>query len=1015
MGELTIRRQRGVTGLRYQAAEKTEKTAAAGKSQPAAKTAGATVSETLQRLMTRIGQAETHTRESHRTLQMGEAVLAEVQNRLDRIAELAQRAAGDSGADRASLQAELEQLREEIDRMTGGTAAGGARLFLDGDMELEEGAEPPADAAPGEEEPVQPLPDWLLRGMDQKGFTPERLLAMLGLNKSANILDILNAISLKSLANDSAGYLAALYLGAAIAGGSALKAADLQASLEGLRQLMEKISQGVPPDRAVELLTNGTFTSLSDLAAQFTSGTAPGMDDFLSALLLNGGDTLLSDASILTFLAGMEGMELELMMGLLAAVQSSSSGLEAGLDTAAGETMESATPQTAVLNAAESTVTGRDLSGVSMDEAAGELTVRGTADILIQGTGREIRSLLLAGSGTVTLREAPAAMLTAAVPNASLSSPGEIPLEEIRLLPGASLTLGGGGPIRVGRVFSGGDSVLRLTGGAVILPAAEEGETMGSLAVPVVMDGPALLAARAAHVTNAAGKPLTPFDVVWKTLLPGWNAITSLSVDGKQSRLALMSGEPARLWLEKANTSQGSPIHQIVFRGKDKTGQLKIRYAYLRWNESAGAFEETVMYPNPFTVSGGEAGQDWVYEEETHTLRILTNQVTAISGGAGLDANQTPFSGRLALADGIGPVELTLDGVICQVTEGGAFTLGRENEVTLLLRSGTRNHFQSGDGWAGISLGEGTSLSIDCPETRSSTRNPAGTLSASGGAGGAGIGRDSGGGREQTGRIVIRGGAVTALGTAGGAGIGAGKRSAIGTLDILGGTVSATGAHGGGAGIGGALGGTAGDIRIRGGSITAQAAGHAAAIGAGVQGSCGDIFISGAAKIQKALGGDPGADIGACLFGGCGKVQISGGADIGKARLWTRSGIPLQMGAETVTLPQFRLSSRALGLDRLSLAKREAALAAQTAIERDRRWVAQIQSAYHVLYHRLERSFSGLLGVQQYLGGAQDPVRDTGSAGTLLADTRRSIPLPSSQAMRTHGKRGKEDVRQLLR
>ena len=142
MGELTIRRQRGVTGLRYQAAEKTEKTAAAGKSQPAAKTAGATVSETLQRLMTRIGQAETHTRESHRTLQMGEAVLAEVQNCLDRIAELAQRAAGDSGADRASLQAELEQLREEIDRMTGGTAAGGARLFLDGDMELEEGAEP---------------------------------------------------------------------------------------------------------------------------------------------------------------------------------------------------------------------------------------------------------------------------------------------------------------------------------------------------------------------------------------------------------------------------------------------------------------------------------------------------------------------------------------------------------------------------------------------------------------------------------------------------------------------------------------------------------------------------------------------------------------------------------------------------------------------------------------------------------------------------------------------------------
>lgn len=1017
MGELTVRRQRGVTGPRYQAAEKTEKAAAAGKSQPAAKTAGATVSETLQRLMTRIGQAENHTRESHRTLQIGEAVLAEVQNRLGRMAELAGKAAGGE-ADRAALQAELERLAAEIDRMTGGAYAGGVRLFLDGDMEMEDAAAPPADTVPGEEEPAQPLPDWLLQGMGEKDLTPERLLLMLGLDKTASISDILNAISEKSLANNAAGYLAALYLGAAIAGGSALKAADLQASLEGLRQLMEKISQGVSPDRAVELLTNGMFTSLSDLQAQFTSGMAPGMEDFLSALMLNGGDasTLLSEASILTFLAGMEGMELELMMGLLTAVQSSASSLEAGLETAAGQTPfpESAMPQTAVMELEGGSVTGRDLSGLSVDEAAGELTVGGKSDMVIQGTGREIRSIVLTGSGTVTLREVRVLTLTAAAPEAAVSSPGESLLEEVRLRPGASLSLGGGGLVRIGHILGGGDSVLRLTGGAAAV-AAENGEPLGTLNIPVVIDGPVLLAARAAHVSSASGKPMAPFDIVWKTLLPGWNAITALAADGRQGRVALISGEPARLWLEKGNTAQGSPIHPVVIRGKDKSGQPRVRYAYLRWNESAGAFEETVLYPNPFTVSGGEAGLDWIYEEETHTLRILTNRVTAVSGGAGIDANQTPFSGRLALADGIGPVELTLDGVICQVSEGGAFTLGRENEVTLLLRSGTSNLFQSGSGWAGISLGEGTSLSIDCPEARSSTRNPAGTLSASGGAGGAGIGRDSGGGREQAGRIVIRGGSVTAVGTSGGAGIGAGKRGAIGAVDILGGTVSATGAKGGGAGIGGALGGTAGDIRIRGGCVTAQAMGHAAAIGAGVQGNCGDILISGAAKIQKALGGDPGADIGACLFGGCGRVQISGGADIGRARLWTRSGVPLQMGAETVTLPQFRLSSRALGLDRLSLAKQEAVQAARTAIERDQRWVSQIQNAYHVLYYRLERSFSGLLGVQQYLSGAQGPVRDTGAAGTLLADTRHSIPLSSSQAMRTHGKRGKDDVRQLLR
>lgn len=95
------------------------------------------------------------------------------------------------------------------------------------------------------------------------------------------------------------------------------------------------------------------------------------------------------------------------------------------------------------------------------------------------------------------------------------------------------------------------------------------------------------------------------------------------------------------------------------------------------------------------------------------------------------------------------------------------------------------------------------------------------------------------------------------------------------------------------------------------------------------------------------------------------------------------------------------------------MATREAAQAAQAVVQRDQRWVAQIQSAYNVLYHRLERGWNGLLGAQQYLSG--DPLRDTGAAGALLADARHSISRPDSQAMRTHGKRGKEDVRRLFR
>lgn len=1017
MGELAIRRERGISGPRYQAVEKAEKTAAAGETRPAAKTPGATVSETLRRLMTTIGQAENSTRESHRTLQTGEAVLAEVQERLERMGELVQRAAGGGGT--TALQAELECLAEEIDRMTGGAFAGGARLFLDGDEEIEDGVEPPPDAAAEAEGPegVRKLPDWLLKGMAQTGLTPERLLNLLGLDKSAGVSDLLAALAGKSLEdNAAAGYLAALYLGGVIAGGSALQAADLKEALEGLRQLLEKVSQGLSPDRAVELLTNGTFTSLSDLEAQFAGGTAPGMEDFLSVLLLNGGDSagFLPEASMLHLLAGMEGMELELMMGLLAAVQNAAGGETA--PDAAGEApgrtaaQGGAPPQAAVMDLGDWRAAGQDLSGVSAGPAAGELTIGGRADTVLQGTGQEGSAVLLAGSGTVTLREARVPVLIVSAPAASVSSPGETVLGEIRLRPGTSLTLGGGGLVRIGALRGDESTVLRLTGGAVIVAPSEEGETFGTLTVPVVLDGPVLLAAQAG-VTSANGKPMAPFDIVWRTLLPGWSALASLTVDGKHGRAMLLSGESARLWLEKGE--RGSPVHTVIIRGKDQAQRPKTRYAYLRWNESAGGFEETVLYPNPFTVIGGEAGKDWIYEEETHTLRILTDQVTAVAGGAGTDANRRPFSGRLVLADGIGKLELTLDGVVCRVAEGGAFDLGRENAVTLLLRSGTENRFESGAGWAGISLGEGTTLLVDCPEARENSRNPAGALAASGGAGGAGIGRDSGGGRDQTGRIQIRGGKVTAVGTGGGAGIGAGKRGAMGPVDILGGVIHAAGEAGGGAGIGAALGAAVGDIRIQGGRITALAAGHAAAIGAGVQGNCGGIFIGGLARIEKALGGDPGADIGACLFGSCGKVQISDGADIGRARLWTRSGVPLQMGAETVTLPQFRLSARALGLDRMKVNTKEAVQAAQAIVERDRRWVAQIQNAYHVLYHRLERSWNGLLGVQQYLDGG--PVRDEAAAGTLLEDARQSIARPSSQAMRTHGKRGKDDVRQLLR
>lgn len=1021
MGELTIRRNRGFAPVQHQEVSRAEKPSGGSESRRADETPGAAVSETLRQRMT--GPEQHQVRESRRTLRTGEIVLDEVQDALERMAELARELASGE-PDRSALQEELERLVERVDQIIRGASSGDARLFLD--AETEDAAEV-LEALSGKSA-GSALPSWLLSGLSQNSLSPERILSALGLDKNASTLDILTALSGAPLeSNAAAGRLAALYLGAVITARGTADALSAGSAAEGLRQLMEKVAQGVSVDEAVAVLTNGAFTGLADFQFQFTSGIIPGMDRFLYNLLLSGSETasLADAASLLPDGGGAGEMELEFLLSLLSAArgaggvpEAASADSAAGADltgapeTAAGADLlgapDSAAPPLLTVRMGNVQVMGRDLSGVSYDEGMGMLTIGGEADVMLQSAGEEAQAIRLTGSGAVTLRNVSVSVLEVPSAEARIFVTGTAVLEEVRLGQDTSLTLSGGST-RLGALLGG--SVLRLAGGAAV-QAGRDGETPGTLTIPVVAEGPVLLAARAASVTGSGGKPMAPVDNLWKALLPGWSAMTSLSVNGQQERLALTFPDPARLWLAKGDPSQGSPIHTVVIRGRDAAGHPMVRYAYLHWNQDAGAFEELCMYPNPFTVTGGEPGRDWLYEEETQTLHILTDQVTAVSGGPGTDARQEPFSGRIALADGIGRVTLSLGGVSCRVGRGRAFHLGRENDVTLILPNGTRNLFGSGPGRAGVSLGDGTALTIERDASLDGDRTPPGALAASGRDGGAGIGRDSGAGRDQTSSIRICGGAVTASGDGGGAGIGAGKHGAMGDITITGGTVDASGS-GGGAGVGGGLNAPVGSITIQGGSVTAIAASHAAAIGAGVQGPCGGVLITGTARVAKAQGGDPGADIGACLFGGCGEVRVSGGADIGAAKLRTRKGVTLQMGEDTVTLPQFRLSARALGLERLRVSTREEARAAETAIEAGRRWVAQIQEAYSALSSRMEQRSSRRF--QKYVGEAEGPVRDTAAAGTLLRDMSRSIPLPSSQAMRAQGRQDTEDVRQLLR
>lgn len=987
MGELSIRRNRAFSVPQYTPPTKAEKAASAASSSKTSGT-GLTVSEALSKLMGQVSQTENSARGSRRILQAGESTLAAVQDHMTRIKELAREAAGSGGADRAALQAELDSLRAEIERIL---ASGEGSLFLDEDMGVDEGMDALLkvildDLASGTEETGR-VPQWFVQGIMDGSMSPEELLAGLGLDKTATGAEILAAIANGTLDNSAAARLAVLYLGAVISGAG--PDATLDQMLEGLRHLLNRVEGGASLDEAVKELTGGAFSSLLDFQAQFTGGTAPGLQDFLTNLLLaEGGAQALPvpGESLLTLLAGMDGTSLDLLMELFASLplpegegaQAAAGSVTPELAGNAPEGAAPAQPPVTVLQMGDIQVMGRDLSGVSFQAETGQLTVGGTANVMLLGTGQEVKSILLTGSGEVTLQNVRASLLTANAPGASIVTAGQNVLGELRLGDGTALTLGGGGRLVLAALA--GNGTARLTGGSVVVPGKEEG-SLGTVSLPVLLEGPASLAAQASQVTLPGGKEAEPFDIIWKTLLPGWTSISSMELDGKQVKMGLHYPDAARLWMSKGDA--GHPLHSFIIRGRDKMGRTRTRYAYLLWNQYRRAFQEAEMYPNPFTVRGGEAGKDWVYEEGPQTLYILSDQVTGLSGGTGMDAENLPFSGRIVLADGIGRTELSLGGVSCRVSYGRAFDLGRENDVTLILEGGTQNLFESGAGFAGISLGNGTSLSIDCASEPNS-RTPDGALTASGGDGAAGIGRDCESGQDQSGSIVIRGGVITASGSGGGAGIGAGRSGAIGS------------------------------ITIRGGTVSTQALQHAAAIGAGVQGPCGDILITGTARIVRAAGGNPGVDIGACLFGTCGRVTVSGGASVGDAKLWTNMGIPLKIGGDTVMLPQFRLSSRVLHLEGMDVTTRESAKAAERTAIADQRWIGQIQAVYGALHSQLEQGMRGFQSAWQYISATEGVTRDSDEAIALLQDMKRSIQIRAAQVVSAHSKQGATDARQLL-
>ena len=240
---------------------------------------------------------------------------------------------------------------------------------------------------------------------------------------------------------------------------------------------------------------------------------------------------------------------------------------------------------------------------------------------------------------------------------------------------------------------------------------------------------------------------------------------------------------------------------------------------------------------------------------------------------AGLEKNNSTSAGTLTLKDNkeAGSGSLNAEGGALSAGIGACYEEGTKN---IIITGGTVTA-TGGDGGAGIGGGCGGDNGNGVNITITGSR-----VTATGNSGGAGIG---GGERCDGENITITGSRVTATGDRGGAGIGGGAGESNrgngngNNITITGSTVTAISngcgqrGNGGGAGIGGGCNRNGSHITINGGTVTAEGGDHGAGIGGGAKGSGSNVTVSGAAQVTAIAGkGDRRDGAGATIGSGSG-------------------------------------------------------------------------------------------------------------------------------------------------
>ena len=229
--------------------------------------------------------------------------------------------------------------------------------------------------------------------------------------------------------------------------------------------------------------------------------------------------------------------------------------------------------------------------------------------------------------------------------------------------------------------------------------------------------------------------------------------------------------------------------------------------------------------------------------EQTVTQENNPDRQNYADSSPNISSSSTTSNTVTINADAGSTAKVTLDGVNINSDGAAILTSGGGNVV---IELDGENMVQSGDQHAGVEKQNSGKLTItDDNET-------AGSLEATGGKGGAGIGGKH---ESDASNITISGGTVKATGGEGGAGIGGGDAKGSGSnITISDGTVTANGGTNG-AGIGGGGNGEGSDIAISSSTVNANGGTDAAGIGGGSNGDGSNITISGGTV--NATGGDP--------------------------------------------------------------------------------------------------------------------------------------------------------------